>query len=154
MKRIFQTDTSDVTGNCHQCCVASLFDIPLEEVPNFVENVELDGAVEGWRSRYIKFMREEGYEIVFIPMAHKETMDEFLRCNPSLECDALFAVESFHHERKHHCVVGEIKRGKFSITHDPNPLNVSRLKEEYRIVTVDLFIESDRLFSTDPLKAI
>lgn len=138
---IYQDDTSDVSGNCHQCCVATLFAVPLEEIPNFVLDGNDNGDGGGWRKRYIDFMHDEGYIVIFVPIQRKENLDEFLRCNPHLTCFCLLAVKSFHHYNKHHCVVGRIDKGKIFVEFDPNRNNADRDQSEYEIVTIDLFQE-------------
>lgn len=35
MKKIFQTDHSSKTGNCVIACIASIFEIDINEIPNF-----------------------------------------------------------------------------------------------------------------------
>jgi len=38
MKKVFQTRVSKENGNCAQAVIASLFELRLEEVPDFVSN--------------------------------------------------------------------------------------------------------------------
>lgn len=60
MKPVDQTVLSkpdeNVWGNCLEACVASLLEIPIEDVPNF-------GIDSGWFGRYLAFIREQGYEM-------------------------------------------------------------------------------------------
>ena len=37
MKLVFQTETGNNIGNCHQAVVASLFELELDQVPNFIK---------------------------------------------------------------------------------------------------------------------
>lgn len=53
MKPVFQTIFDNRTGNCLQACVASIFELGLEDVPNFV------GAGEGWVEAYCGFLFEQ-----------------------------------------------------------------------------------------------
>lgn len=60
MKPVDQTRIHDpdrgVTGNCLEACVASLLEIDIEAVPYF-------GIDRDWFSRYLGFVREQGYEM-------------------------------------------------------------------------------------------
>lgn len=76
MRPVTQTDTSPTSGNCFQAALASILDLPLEEVPHFViidgpewwdevqawlrdrfdlqiVSVEADGLIEPFRGLYI-----------------------------------------------------------------------------------------------------
>lgn len=48
-------------GNCWTACIASLIEVPLAEVPNFVE-IEVDGG-ENWFDHTLKFLKAGGYGI-------------------------------------------------------------------------------------------
>jgi hypothetical protein len=55
MKKIFQTIVDKDHGNCMQAAIASLFEIDLEEVPNFIE------LKEGWAGALFQFLKERDY---------------------------------------------------------------------------------------------
>ena len=49
MKPVFQTETEAGGGNALQACVASMCELPLSEVPNFIAAPEgYLAAVQGW----------------------------------------------------------------------------------------------------------
>lgn len=48
---IYQTIMKPPLGNCMQACLASLFEVPLEDVPNF-----MDGPHDSWWERYCDWM--------------------------------------------------------------------------------------------------
>lgn len=56
MIKVYQTIINKDTGNCTQAVIASLFELPLEEVPNFIS---FGGK---WIDVLWKFVRERGYE--------------------------------------------------------------------------------------------
>jgi len=56
MKKIFQTIVDKDKGNCTQAVIASLFELPLEEVPNFIS------FGDKWFDVLWKFVQERGYE--------------------------------------------------------------------------------------------
>lgn len=55
MIKVFQTIINAGHGNCMQAAMASLFELKLEEVPNFKEE-------ESWFGSMYKFVREHGYD--------------------------------------------------------------------------------------------
>lgn len=46
-------------GNCWSACIASLLELPLHDVPNFVQ-VHVDGG-ENWWAHTIRFLDDRGY---------------------------------------------------------------------------------------------
>lgn len=65
MKQVTQTitigDGSGRPGNCLQAAVASLLELPLDEVPHFIE---CDGG-EDWLERLVAFGAAHGYRVVY-----------------------------------------------------------------------------------------
>ena len=56
MKKMFQTIIDKDTGNCTQAVIASLFELPLEKVPNFIS------FKDKWFDMLWKFINDRGYE--------------------------------------------------------------------------------------------
>ena len=56
MIKIFQTIIDAGHGNCMQAAIASLFEVELDNVPNFKEE-------DSWFMTLFKFVREQGYEV-------------------------------------------------------------------------------------------
>jgi len=56
MTPVYQTLVSKTNGNCMQAAFASLFDLPLDEVPNFIEH----GCM--WAQVMFEFISPRGYE--------------------------------------------------------------------------------------------
>ncbi len=51
MKKVFQTIIDVNHGNCEQAVIASIFELPLEDIPNFIEykkGKEFDKSLFGW----------------------------------------------------------------------------------------------------------
>ena len=71
MKKVFQTIVDKRHGNCMQAAVASLFDLELEEVPNFIELKEGNSGV-------LNYFWEKGYDACPISRTRHDTT-EFLR---------------------------------------------------------------------------
>jgi hypothetical protein len=59
---ILAGDPSGVQGNCLQAAVASLLDLPLDEVPHFAEH-------EDWLERLCDFGAEHGFKVIYRPPA-------------------------------------------------------------------------------------
>ena len=58
MTKVFQTNTSKNQGNCLQAVYASLLDLPLNKVPNFIE------YNNDWELILRNFLDGYGYEII------------------------------------------------------------------------------------------
>jgi hypothetical protein len=59
MKKVFQTVVDRGKGNCMQAALASLFDLELEQVPNFADYGLTDGK---WFHPFWDFILSQGYE--------------------------------------------------------------------------------------------
>jgi hypothetical protein len=95
-------DKPDVMGNCWQTCIASLLNIPLDEVPHFVqENDTYDAVNEATRA----WARERGLELLHLDRS-------YLKGSPML-C----ILEGRSPRGVAHVVIG---RGDETI-HDPHP---------------------------------
>lgn len=61
MKPIKQSSFGTEMGNCFSACIASLLELPLEEVPNFCADKE------GWPRNAIDWLRNRGYAFIGMP---------------------------------------------------------------------------------------
>lgn len=100
MKPIFQNKLhgGDVKGNCMQACLASVFELPLDQVPSF----EMMERTE-WRAAFDVWLNEQGYSLVQ-QLAEPDIAEYYLIIGD--------APRGFLH-----CVVG--KDGE--MVHDPHP---------------------------------
>ena len=48
MKPVKQTKLGPPDGNCFAACVASIFEVPLDDVPNFIETDNWQNALDEW----------------------------------------------------------------------------------------------------------
>lgn len=55
MKKVYQTIIDVDHGNCMQAAIASLLDLELNDVPNFIE------YKHNWATEFFKFLKEKGY---------------------------------------------------------------------------------------------
>ena len=118
-------------GNCLAACVASILEIPLEDVPNFVGETS-------WFSALRKFVLIHGYHLFelspnySLPVYH-------LMIGPG--------PRSRDGKQIHHSVVG--KEG--SIIHDPHPSRAGLLEVEYFLVFLPVD-QTSRKVEFDPHK--
>lgn len=67
MKPIQQTIFEPPHGNCLQACVASLLEVPLEEIPNFTDWMNWDDYDDNsWWTKYEDFMEQFGLQPIGI----------------------------------------------------------------------------------------
>ena len=114
MKKVFQTIVDKDHGNCMQAVVASLFELELDDVPNFIE-------MESWGLVMHKFYNERGYEPCTIAR-HRHENTEFLKKVAKFDGGIngyLYAtVKSQTFDDIWHAVVVDTD---LNIVHDPNP---------------------------------
>jgi len=60
MKKVYQTKYGKNEGNCFQACVASLFEMSLEEVPNFCWYE----PIEKWYENFILWLHKKGFSAI------------------------------------------------------------------------------------------
>ena len=66
MNKVYQTDETCETGNCLAACIASILEVPLEEVPSPEKNIS---AQEDWDEYFIKllkYLRKHGLGLISI----------------------------------------------------------------------------------------
>ena len=58
MKKIYQTDNSKATGNCVNACIASIFEIGIDTIPNFwketQDSFKFWELINKWSSKNLK----------------------------------------------------------------------------------------------------
>ncbi len=149
MKRLYQTDTTDVSGNCIQYAVASLLELEPSEVPVFTPT--------DYFEEMRKLFNSKGY-VIFIGVPFDECSD-FISTVARHMCFAycLLGVRSFKHKHVDHCVVGQfLPNGKINVVHDPNPEN-KNTPLEYKITAVDIILPvtvSGAILYDTPQKAL
>ncbi len=110
---IQQTITTVPGGNCFQACVASIFEQPLDSVPNFLDGAAGDSywTDEQWNA-VRAFASSHG--------ARAEWIDPDTEKPDDLEASDLYYIAtgpSRRYPQFHHCVV--MHKGQF--VHDPLP---------------------------------
>ena len=103
-------------GNCLTAVVASLMELPIEDVPNFVQDdVDHDGDADwGWWVRMNHFVRERGSTVEYLRVEGVEDPD-FRPPEPG-EFYAVIGV-SPRNPKIHHIVIYQDGQ----MVHDPHP---------------------------------
>lgn len=120
MKKVFQTIIDKGRGNCMQAVVASLFELELEDVPNFIE---IPSEQLGWFVAMEKFFTDRGYEgLTRINKYRRDDGTDFLRrvarFDGGINGYLYASVPSQTFEGVGHAVVVDLD---LNIVHDPNP---------------------------------
>lgn len=106
-----------VEGNCWQTAVASLLDLPTEEVPDFV-NID-DAGGENWLLHTRRFLKERGMVLELIP-GHLDTDEYYLVTGHSPRFPAMYHVVIYRNGR---------------MVHDPHPSQDGLVDEvEFEII--------------------
>lgn len=122
MTKVFQTKIGNgkngtPSGNCMQAVVASLFDLKLDDVPNFRE---LDKGNGEGNLRMFQFFEERGYEPTVFG-TYNTTLDAYKKvCLADGGIGGYFyaSVKSQTFENGFHAVVVD---SNMQVVHDPNP---------------------------------
>lgn len=117
MKKVYQTIVDKDHGNCMQAAIASLFELELNQVPNFVEMPN-----DKWFLECMQLFRNYGYEIcAFNINNHKLTDEEKLYL---MEHDG--GVNGYWHASVNSltlpgCTHSVLVDKYLNVVHDPNP---------------------------------
>lgn len=116
MKEVYQTIIDKDKGNCLSAALASILELDIEEVPNFVWHFKnsFDGAVQLW-------LRARGFAWLRIRMPKKIATGDDIRWHSIPEVLCLATGKSPRGDY-YHTVVGRIAGGhNFELIHDPHP---------------------------------
>lgn len=107
MKPVMQTKISPVDGDCARACVASMFELDITQVPNFI----LFG--DKWFNVYFHFLQGLGYMFYGIQHPDNEIKEEYL-----INGCVYVSVRSRSFQDITHGVLINKHR---VVIHDPNP---------------------------------
>ena len=125
MKRIDQQIVSKKDGDCTRACLASILELPIDAVPNFMR------FKKHWFKVFHNFLRVLGYEYIGLgfPLSEDRPRGDKLKDTPNVKGYVIGSVPSKNFKNIGHSVVINLK-GK--IVHDPNPdkqwQNINALK--------------------------
>eukprot|EP01063_Lacrimia_lanifica_P031487 TRINITY_DN51_c1_g2_i1.p3 TRINITY_DN51_c1_g2~~TRINITY_DN51_c1_g2_i1.p3 ORF type:complete len:137 (+),score=34.10 TRINITY_DN51_c1_g2_i1:385-795(+) len=115
MKPVRQTDFSPGTGNALQACVATILDLDLDAVPNFIT------AEGGYLAAINAFVATKGLAFWKLPIPQDGPLPWVTSAGSSVPC--VVAGKSPRGDFKH-CVVGTIvghDPAGITFAHDPHP---------------------------------
>lgn len=132
MKPVHQTVFGN-KGNCMSACLASLFELRIEEVPNFHDAAESDA---GWWAELRKWLRNKGYGVLSVSLS-----EDALPC-----MDGYLIVCGQSTRDRSHATIWK----KGSMVHDPHPdgtglAAVDSVDLLYPLDPADLFTVNPRL---------
>jgi len=109
MKKVYQTDYSNSTGDCFRACLASILELPINSVPNFWKQTQ--EPIELWKLNNEWIYQNHNCKIILIEI--NEDQKFFIN---NLLCIAI--VKSPLDKQYDHAVVW-----RNEIIHDPNIYN-------------------------------
>ena len=125
MKPVDQTIISSTLGDCFRACVASIFEFPIEQMPNFWEQTQ--NGEEFWKLSNDWLVKNKGYHCITVQFEPKD-----LHLTDGILCIA--CARSPRGDTDHAVV------WKNGLLHDPHP---SRLGLIENPDTFTLFLPSD-----------
>jgi len=115
MIKVYQTIVDKGKGNCAQAAIASLLELDLMDVPNFIMHEN-----RGYEYTIFGFLRSRGYDVTYIDKGKNST--EFLKkvakFDNGLNGYFYASVNSQTFEDTTHAVIVD---SDLNIVHDPNP---------------------------------
>lgn len=130
MKPVTQTIVDDGRGNCYAACIASLLDLPIDAVPNFVEAEDMHQAAWKW-------LAERGLRPVRMCFPSLEALQSTYFDHPGLYC--VLSGESPRRKadggKKWHAVVGFAAGYGVEVVHDPHPDRTGLVGDAHRWLT-------------------
>lgn len=121
MKKVYQTTVDKGKGNCMQAAIASLLELSLDEVPNFIE---FDGKEKTSSSlELMKFLKEKGYDYCYINRREDhghgtEFLKKVAKFDGGISGFLYASVPSQTFKGVGHAVVIDLD---LNVVHDPNP---------------------------------
>ena len=92
-------------GNCFSACLASLFELPIAEVPNFYA---IDASDDGWWAAVRDWLRHRGFGVMFLELRSPDHLKLF---------EGYLIVSGVSKRGLHHATIWQ--NGK--MVHDPHP---------------------------------
>lgn len=149
MKKVFQTVIDKGKGNCAQAAIASLLELELEDVPNFIDNPtnEIGKTVFG-------YLHSIGFRPTYIERKEYEKVDllrEVAKFDGGMNGYFYASVPSQTFEGISHAVIVDTE---LKVVHDPNPnqkaLDLTPNDINYIITMHDMVIgENGKLFTME-----
>ncbi len=114
MKKVYQSNVSSDCGDCARAAIASLFDMELLDVPDFLGNhdtIPMGLAI-------MNFHNDRGYKSGYMNRSEKPTLQEIAKYDGGVNGYFYAAVDSRTFEGGSHAVIVDVN---LNVVHDPNP---------------------------------
>lgn len=108
MKIVDQSIVDALTGDCTRACIASLFEIELDAIPNFIT------FGKDWFIPFWNYIKDSGYDFYGTGFPKTRILSE----SPNIDGFVMASVPSRTFKNVGHSVVMDLKG---LIVHDPNP---------------------------------
>ena len=131
MKKVYQSRIDKNHGTCMQAAIASLFEMFIEDVPNFVE------LGEEWFDIYVKFYEDNGYLLnIFNPQGRIDIAKQALEVDKGINGYWYASVESINLGKDvwHAVIIDK----DLNVIHDPNPNNYGHVYKPEDILSIDV----------------
>lgn len=131
MKKVYQSRIEKKHGTCMQATIASLFELFIEDVPNFIE------MEDSWFIVMSNFYKERGYELCcFNPQGKIELTKQVLEVDKGIGGYWAASVVSVNlgPEITHSVVIDK----NMNVVHDPNPNNYGHVYCPEDILAIDV----------------
>jgi hypothetical protein len=114
MKPVDQTIIDKEDGDCTRACLATILELPIDAVPNFIR------YKEKWFKIFWPFLNSLGYEYygVGFPLGEEYPKGHILVDEPNIDGYVIASVPSKSFEETGHSVVMNLDG---EVVHDPNP---------------------------------
>ena len=131
MKKVFQSRIDKNHGTCMQAVIASLFEMFIDDVPNFIE------LGDEWWSEMDYFYKERGYILsCFNPNERIELTKQVLEHDGGINGYWYASVESINLGKDvwHAVIIDK----DLNVVHDPNPNNYGHVYKPEDILSIDV----------------
>jgi hypothetical protein len=123
---VFQTIIDQGIGNCWSACMASILEIGIDDIPNFVK--EASEKRTSAESLAKKWLKASGLFLLCVPLHRGEEWLDVIDFYHLEGAYCLMSVPSQKFEGGSHAVVGQFRKcltegTVLNIIHDPNPNN-------------------------------
>lgn len=136
MTKVFQTIIDRGKGNCMQAVVASLFDLKLEQVPNFIEL-----PLDSWWEEFERIFEENGHKDISVCVV-KDNLNaakSIMNIDGGINGYYYGVINSRTYDGVLHAVVVD---SDLKVVHDPNPNQLCLGLEEENILQIYVKEES------------
>ena len=131
MKKVFQSRIEKKHGTCMQAAIASLFEMFIEDVPNFIE------MGDEWFYNLRKFYKDRGYShCCYNPHNNIELTKQVLEHDKGINGYWYASVESVNLGKDvwHAVIIDK----NLNVVHDPNPNNYGHIYKPEDILSIDV----------------